>query len=69
MDILKKIEKLQTKEMEFWNIVKRKDCSRKMKKDCLRVISKIQNKIEKLRTDNANHDPYRKELNQLKSNQ
>ena len=69
MDILKKIEKLQTKEMEFWNIVKRKDCSRKMKKDCLTVISKIQNKIEKLRTENSIHDPYRKEINYLKPNQ
>mgnify|MGYP003138246766 CR=1 FL=1 len=65
MGVLDRIEKLQKKEMEFWSIVKRKDCSRKMKKDCLTVISKIQNKIEKLRTDNANHDPYRKELNHL----
>ena len=69
MDMLDKIEKLQKKEMKFWSIVKGKDCSRKMKKDCLTVISKIQNKIEKLRTDNANHDPYRKEINYLKSNQ
>ena len=69
MDILKKIEKLQTKEMEFWKLVKSKDSSRKMKKDCLKVISKIQNEINKLKTENSNHDPYRKELNQLKSNQ
>ena len=66
MNMLEKIEKLQKKEMKFWNIVKSKDCSRKTKKDCLKVISKIQNKIDKLRTDNANHDPYRKEINYLK---
>ena len=43
-----KLQKLRNKEKEFWLIIQQKDVSRKTKKDCLKQINIIQEKIKQL---------------------